>query len=320
MSQQWVFRQVYPERDQASDAISIEQQNTSHEPCLGLYRLAEKFSKRAGVLSISILLGYPYADVHDMGSSSLVVTDNNPQLAHDILQELDQFLQANHQSFSGKKISIDKALRSIDKSASPVLLLDMGDNIGGGSPGDGTLLLDALEAVGKWKYFVCINDPEVVNTLQKCTPGQLIGVRLGAKVDDQHGAPVDLTVRLRTIADGKFSETEPRHGGQVHFDMGTMAIVETARGSTIMITSRRTVPFSLQQLLGFQIYPSDYDIIVAKGVNAPIAAYASVCTTIIQVDTPGVTTANMKKLAYRNRRVPLYPFETDLGNQSRHGI
>ena len=94
--------------------------------------------------------------------------------------------------------------------------------------------------------------------------------------------------------------------------MGPTAIVETLNGSTIMITSRRTAPFSLQQLLGFQINPLDLQVIVAKGVNAPIAAYASVCPTVIQVNTPGVTTADMKKLTYKNRRVPLFPFETDL--------
>jgi len=297
---------------QARVAISIEQQNTSQEPCLGLYRLADKLSKRKGVLSISILLGYPYADVPDMGCSSLVVTDNNPKLADDILQELDQYLLANHQSFSGEKISMNVALRLIDESTYPVLLLDMGDNIGGGSPGDGTLLLNTLESVGKWKFFVCINDPDVVNALQECTPGQSIKVRLGAKIDDQHGSPVDLTIRLKTIVDGKFSEAEPRHGGQVNYDMGPTAIVETLNGSTIMITSRRTAPFSLQQLLGFQINPLDFQVIVAKGVNAPIAAYASVCPTVIQVNTPGVTMADMKKLAYKNRRVPLFPFETDL--------
>lgn len=307
------------ELKQARVAISIEQQNTSEEPCLGLYQLAEKLSKRKGVLSVSILLGYPYADVPDMGSSSLVVTDNNPKLADDIVQELDQFLLERHQSFSGKKTSIDTALRLIDKSASPVLLLDMGDNIGGGSPGDGTIILDALETAGEWKYFVCINDPEVVNTLQECYPGQSKTVRLGAKIDNQHGSPIDLTIQLKTMVDGKFSETGPRHGGQVHFDMGPTAIVETLTGATIMITSRRTAPFSLQQLMGFQINPLDFQVIVAKGVNAPIAAYASVCTTTIKVDTPGVTTADMKKLTYKNRRSPLYPFETDLSITDLNG-
>ena len=50
-------------------------------------------------------------------------------------------------------------------------------------------------------------------------------------------------------------------------------------------------------------------MIVAKGVNAPIAAYAPVCKTFIQVDTPGVTTAAMARLPFHHRRRPLFPFE-----------
>jgi microcystin degradation protein MlrC len=79
-----------------------------------------------------------------------------------------------------------------------------------------------------------------------------------------------------------------------------------------MLTSLRTPPFSLQQLLSFGIDPSLFDAIVAKGVNAPIAAYAPVCPTIIQVNTPGVTQADMTIFTFNNRRKPIFPFENDI--------
>ncbi|MEY3283858.1 MAG: hypothetical protein RIR86_1871, partial [Acidobacteriota bacterium] len=77
----------------------------------------------------------------------------------------------------------------------------------------------------------------------------------------------------------------------------------------IMITSQRVMPFSLQQLISHGIDPAAFDAIVAKGVNAPIAAYAPVCPTMVQVDTPGVTQADMTRFEYRHRRRPLFPFE-----------
>ena len=116
-------------------------------------------------------------------------------------------------------------------------------------------------------------------------------------------------VKLISIVDGKFTENEARHGGQVRFDMGETAIVETPNGTTIMITSLRTVPFSLQQLLHYDLKPSTFDVIVAKGVQAPIAAYGPVCPSMIRVNTPGVTTADMKQLSYKKRKKPLFPFE-----------
>ena len=91
--------------------------------------------------------------------------------------------------------------------------------------------------------------------------------------------------------------------------MGRTAVVSTPRGSVLMLTSRRVMPFSLQQLISHGIDPVEFDAIVAKGVNAPIAAYAPVCPTLIQVDTPGVTQADMTRFAYLHRRRPLFPFE-----------
>ena len=120
---------------------------------------------------------------------------------------------------------------------------------------------------------------------------------------------------LIKMIDGHFREKERRHGGQVHFDMGLSAIVETSEGVTIMLTTKRMVPFSLQQLLQFKIDPSKFDAIVAKGVQAPIAAYAPVCPTFIRVNTPGITTADMSILNHKHRRKPLFPFE-DIANHN----
>jgi len=51
------------------------------------------------------------------------------------------------------------------------------------------------------------------------------------------------------------------------------------------------------------------EIASAKGVNAPIAAYAPVCPSMVRVNTMGVTVADMTMLPYKNRRKPMFPFE-----------
>jgi microcystin degradation protein MlrC len=78
-----------------------------------------------------------------------------------------------------------------------------------------------------------------------------------------------------------------------------------------MLTSRRMVPFSLQQLVSCEIDAEKYRYLVVKGVHAPVAAYAPVCDHFLRVNTPGVTTADLSSLAYRHRRRPLFPFERD---------
>jgi microcystin degradation protein MlrC len=70
-------------------------------------------------------------------------------------------------------------------------------------------------------------------------------------------------------------------------------------------------PFSLRQLTTFGVDPAAFHVVVAKGVNAPVAAYQPVCRQLMQVDTPGCTTADMTKLEFRHRRRPMFPFERE---------
>ena len=84
-------------------------------------------------------------------------------------------------------------------------------------------------------------------------------------------------------------------------------------GLTVQITSLRVVPFSLEQVRCCGLDPSSFKVLVAKGVNAPIAAYEEVCNTMIRVNTPGSTTADVTSLTFHQRRRPMFPFEPETG-------
>ncbi len=288
-------------------AISIEQQYTGNDPCKSLYAYANTLSRQEGILSISILLGFPYADVPEMGTSVIVVSDNTRDLALSVGKQLEKYIIGHKEHFIGSKRDISFSLSLVKDSNKPVLMLDMGDNIGGGAPGDSAFLLDELERYGKYKYFICLYDPQAVLKAEKCETGDSFDIQV--VVNSPAAITKVIRVTLLRNTDGKFKETSPRHGGQVSYDMGNIAIVSTNKGNMVMLTSLRVPPFSLQQLTSFHIVPTDFDVLVAKGVNAPIAAYAPVCPTIMQVDTPGVTQADMTLFNYNNRRKPLFPFE-----------
>lgn len=287
-------------------AISIEQQYTAKEPCKNLYDKARQLVTSKDILSVSINLGFSYADVHEMGSSLIVIADDNIIAAKDVCNELASHIINNQHDFIGDKTSIDSAISLVSASEKPVLMLDMGDNVGGGSTGNSTVLLEAFEKKGGFKIFICIHDPGAVKQASGYSEGDKFNLLITG-----HTGPVQYyQVQLLEYGNGKFTETNPRHGGQVNFDMGKIAIVSTGNGSVIMFTSLRVSPFSAKQLTSFNIEPADFDVVIAKGVNAPIAAYAPFCPAIIQVNTPGVTQADMTLFKYKNRRKPLFPFET----------
>ena len=289
-------------------AISIEQQLTANEPCISLYAYANQLSAEPGILALSIQHGFPYADVHEMGTSIIVVADGDYEKALSVAKKLEAYILNHKNSFVGKKNDIPSALNLINDSAKPVCLLDMGDNVGGGGPANNSCILEAFEESKKYKFFVCMYDPQAVIDASSHQQGEQFELTvIGTGKDGLK--TLKLNVKLLKISDGTFQESNPRHGGQINFRMGKTVVVSTKEGGVIMLTSLRVMPFSLQQLISQGVVPSEFDAIVAKGVNAPIAAYAPVCPTIIQVNNPGVTQADMTWFDYQQRRKPLFPFE-----------
>jgi microcystin degradation protein MlrC len=290
-------------------AINIERQLTAEPPCAELIALADGQLSR-GAISNSCVLGFPYADVLEMGSSFIAVTDNNPALAKSLVDELANHVINHREDFRANLISIDEAVDEAMQTDGPVTLLDIGDNIGGGSPGDATLLLHNLYARKISSAFVSLFDPESVQLATATGIGRSATFSLGGKTSPElHGPPLVCTCTVRSLHAGQFTEDKPRHGGRSNYDMGATAIVITDTGVTVQLTSRRIPPFSLNQIISCGLDPASFQILVAKGVHAPTAAYKPISKKLIRVNTPGVTTADPTLLHYEHRRRPLYPFE-----------
>lgn len=290
-------------------AINIQSQNTGKQPLQHVYAAAAKICDQPNVLSQSIVLGFPYADVAELGSSAVVVTDNNPDLAQQLADEIGDMIWRKRDAFEPEFTRVEKAIECVANAENRTLLLDMGDNVGGGSPADSTVILHELERRRITPSFVCLYDPESVHAAAKIGAGNSVTLALGGKTDLQHGEPLSSKCRVLSLSDGRFSEAETRHGGFQNFDQGRTAIVQTTAGVTVMLTSRRMPPFSARQLTSCELDPRKFRVLVAKGVIAPLAAYGRFCDQVIHVNTPGVTCADMTQLPFQNRRRPLFPFE-----------
>ncbi|MDP7534889.1 MAG: MlrC C-terminal domain-containing protein, partial [SAR202 cluster bacterium] len=138
-----------------------------------------------------------------------------------------------------------------------------------------------------------------------------ISLDVGGKTDDMHGSPVRVTGRVRAITDGLYEDPNPTHGGWRYYDGGTTAVLETTDGHTLLLTSERSGNTTREQMYSAGIMPERYKIVVAKGVVSPRPAYQPIASSIILVNSPGVTTSDPSFFTYHRRRAPLYPFEED---------
>ncbi len=174
--------------------INIERQCTSEPHLSTLYDLADQQLTRPGVLSNSILLGFPYADVREMGAATLAVTDNDQALAEHLADELAEAIWVHRDELVAELIDVPSALNMCQADAkSRICLLDMGDNVGGGSAADGTTLAEALLARRIGPSFVCLYDPDAVETCIASGADARVTLTCGGKVDDQHAGRLKWT-------------------------------------------------------------------------------------------------------------------------------
>lgn len=289
--------------------LNILYQNTSAKPMCSILNEAKQLENDSKILVANVAAGYPYADVYEIGPSFVVVTDDNPQLAQTETNRLSDMLWNVHDQLT---LNLPDAAHAVQQAISsdqhPVILVEMGDNIGGGSPGDSTFILAELLRQKALGFVVALCDPESVQTCIQIGVGNEVSLQVGGKADNLHGEPVSIQGTVRLIHDGHFIETEPRHGGQKYHNQGLTSVVAIGE-SLVVLTSRRQTPFSLQQLLSLGINPEAMRMIVVKAAIAYRAAYEPIAGKIIEVDTPGLTAVNPLHFSYRNVRRPLFPLD-----------
>jgi len=287
---------------------NILHQNTAREPLRGILAEAARVETRPGILASHVAIGYPYADVPAIGPCAVVVGD-----ADAAPREADRL--AGRLWDAREKLTIDlpdarDAVRQARQSPRPpVVLVDMGDNIGGGAPGDGTILLTEMLRQSATSAVVVLHDPESVEACVRAGAGGRVRLDAGGKTDNQHGEPVSVEGVVRSLHDGRFQETAARHGGRREWDQGRTAVLDLPGEITLVLNSHRTPPFSLEQIRSAGIEPERARILVVKAAVAFRAAYEPIAGEIMEVDTPGVTAVDPARFTYRAVRRPLWPLD-----------
>ncbi len=204
--------------------INISKQYTLQSPDMELYQDALEVMKWPGVLSASVAMGFYYADVEEMGASFLVVADRDRELAAKAACWMARRAWERRQEFLGELLPPAEAVRRVTRSSvAPIVLMDVGDNVGGGSAGDSTILLDEVLRQKVPNALVVLYDPEAVRLCFAAGVRQEVELAVGAKTDSQHGKPVKVKGKLRGISDGVFVEPQVRHGGWRFNDQGVTA-------------------------------------------------------------------------------------------------
>jgi microcystin degradation protein MlrC len=205
-------------------------------------------------------------------------------------------------------VSVSEAVaEAIATDEGPVVLGDLADSGGAGTPGDGTAILaELLKQDARGAVIGNITDPTAVREAIDAGVGQSVTLTVGGKVDKFHGDPVPISGRVRTIHDGVFTASTQFNAGTVH--RGPTVVVDCG-GTEVILTSRPVLVFEANHFRSLGIEPTARKILVCKAEMQHRAGFAGLARTFIDVDAPGLATQILARLPYSKIRRPVFPLD-----------
>ncbi|MFA6471618.1 MAG: M81 family metallopeptidase [Candidatus Latescibacterota bacterium] len=264
-----------------------------------------------GVIAACPAQGFMQQDVPYAGTGVVVTTDNDPELARKLADELGDMMFAHRREYLVDLPDPAETIRLAMKAEKPpVAIADSGDNIGGGTPGDGTSLLHEILRQGVDSAFIPLWDPEAARLAAEAGVGATVTLDVGGKSDPLYGTPVRIKGKVRAITDGSYmNRAWGGYSAGVVDNMGLSVRVDMG-GITIVLNSLPMSPNNIMHANSIGVYPEDYRMSVCKGGLAFREAYKQpIVNTYIQSDTPGYSSSNLKQFTFTKIRRPMFPLD-----------
>jgi len=286
---------------------------TASQPMSGLLEIARKHESDE-ILAISVCVGFSHADTSNTGLSfQLVAWDVCDAAVARAIQDLTHSAVKHAKDGLSEEWEIEAAITdALDHAEYPTVLVEPADNIGGGAPGDGTWLLQAMLDRGLDRCGVILADADAVTALQNVAVGQTVEITLGGKRPSISGPAVTVSATVLKHTDGEF-EVEDRHSHFVsargtRIKMGKSVLLKTG-GVCILLNTLATAPNDLGQWRCMGIDPESLHFIGVKAAVAHRQAYDRISRRSYTVSTPGPCTSDLLSLPYKKLRRPIFPFD-----------
>ena len=285
----------------------ILRQGTEKAPMKDIVEAAHAAEQLPDVFSVSVTAGFPYTDVPRAGFSVIAVAAT-ADAARSAAESVATLAWIRRKEFLCTVPDAERAVKmAIANREGLTVLVDVGDNVGGGTPGDGTVLLAELLRQGAQGALVLLCDAEAVAACVSAGVRAQVTLKVGGKCDRHHGAPVEVSGVVRTLHSGVYRNVGPMRDGVLE-DQGRTAVIDTG-GVLVVLSERRMPMWNLEQLRTLGIEPTRLRIVVVKAAIAYRAAYAPIAANIIEVDTPGLTAADVRRFPYQKLERPIFPLD-----------
>jgi microcystin degradation protein MlrC len=285
-----------------------EQFLTSHGPMKVWFDRARAMEADVRVLQASNYPMQPWLDVAEGGWATVVVTDDDRELAEELAEELADLAWSMRAEFQKKDaVAIDDAVRMADEATKGVVVLsDTGDTVFGGSAGDSNLILESILRLGiKSRALIPLVEPQTVARLVRAGEGAVVTLPVGGHAATAFFRPLEVTGIVRRIGSGRVAL---RSYYQDAIDMGRTVVFEVGP-VTLLISELRGVAGNLPDVYeAMGIDPKQYKMAVLKTASN-FQYFAPISSQVIRVDTTGPGQSDVFGLPWKRIPRPMYPLD-----------
>jgi microcystin degradation protein MlrC len=277
-------------------------QGTTEEPMRSLVDDLLDYEQRDGILSVTLMHGFPWSDWERTGASVLVIaaSEQSQTAAQAIAEEVAGRFVAILASSPPTRLnvagSVDAAL-STPPGHGPVVIADSSDNPGGGAACDSTFLLRELHGRGVERAVVgMIWDPQAARIAADAGVGARMDLRVGGKVGPLSGDPVDLLdAEVVAVRD----DIRQRAFSEVPSDPLGLAVRLRVGGLEVVINSIRQQVFSPECFTELGIDLAAQDIVVVKSSQHFRTRFDPIARRTVYCNAPGSLSTMLVDLPYR---------------------
>ena len=256
-----------------------------------------------GVLDVSIVGGFVFSDTPKNGVAIIV----NGEAAADVrgtVLDIAEHIWNDRRRFVRRLTSMAEAIASALHAETPRIWSDAGDNPGGGGTGKTTALLRALhEAGAQGVLYGVFFEPELVRKTHAAGPG--------AQLEVQFTEGFTATAKVLKLTDGQCVGRRGIWAGRA-LDLGLTCALEI-NGIKIVCASKRKqcadpVFFEMH---GLDIRAARTVVVKSRGHFRGGFDELFPPERVVEVDTPGLTSPVLERLAFKGLPRPVFPLDPD---------
>lgn len=293
------------------DCRMIDVFPTSREPTRSFVDRMKALQGRDGILSCTLIHGFMAADVPELGTQVMVVSDGDADAGAALAERLGREVFAMRGTTAMEQVPVDETVARVKAAGAgnkPFVVADIWDNPGGGTAGDNTALLRALMEAGLTRIGVAtIWDPQAVIFAEGAGEGTVLDMRFGGKANAASGQPIDATVEIRRLA-----RPGSQSFGKSRVTLGPTALVRIVGTEIdVILNTNRTQTFEPDIFTNLGVDPLAKEVLLVKSTNHFHAGFAPIARDILYAAVEGCYPNDPKTAGYSKLTRPIWPIVED---------